>query len=323
MHTKSTQTIERMVSKVLEVARDASWQAEVVEYPKSTMRKSIDIALHSMAFIKIIDSALKLTPNEIRDLKKASYTLNVSPVIVAERIGRQKLEEGVVYDKNGVPMISVETLALYARGSKVFIYSKRGTYYVRINAAMLKYLRMKKGMSLGELAYRIGVSRKAVYEYERGNMDVTLETAERIYEVLGEDSVFEGLDIFSMRPEVEEDEESEIHSLAESKIVRELRSLGMTTHHLKHTAADIVASKDNHKYIFVVTDQQTEEQDLKIRESTKLSKATSSKLIVLARDRSRAEGLIDEYSMRGAEVLVERIGNLNKVISEIKMHIRR
>jgi len=319
------QTIEKMVEKVLELAKEASWQAEIVEYPRSRSPKSIDIALHSKAFIKIVDSVLKLSTNEVQDLKKASYTLNISPVIVAERIGRHRLEEGVVYDKSGIPIVSITTLAMFAKGDKVFIYSKKGSYYVKINAQMLRALRERLGMSLGELAYRIGVSRKAVYEYERGTMDVTIETAERIYEVLGHDTVFDSVDIFSIRPKLKEEEEPSSHSAVENKLVRVLRKLGLLTYHLRHTAADIVASKEDSKYVIVLAEEhQDKESYLKVRESIKLSKASQSKLIVLTERVSNLEEMVDSYRVHEpSDVIIEKPCNLHKVVDEIRMYLRR
>ena len=324
-HSKSMQTIEKMVERVLELARGVSWQAEIVKYPRSRSPKSIDIALHKKAFIKIVDSVLRLSSNEIQDLKKASYTLDISPIIVAERIGRHRLEEGVVYDKSGVPLISITTLAMFAKGDKVFIYSKKGSYYVKINAQMLRTLRERLGMSLGELAYKIGVSRKAVYEYERGNMDVTIETAERIYEVLGHESVFDSLDIFSMRPKLREEEEPSPHSTTENKLVKELRNIGLLTHHLRHTAADIVASKEDSRYIIVFTEEhQDKEPELKVRESIKLSKASQSKLIVLTEHTTNLEEIVESYGVsETSDIIIEKPDNLHRVIHEIRMYLRR
>ena len=259
-----------------------------------------------------------------QDLKKASLTLDISPIIVAERIGRQKLEEGIVYEKSGIPMISISTLAMFAKGDKVFIYSKKGSYYVKINAQALRALREKHGMSLGELAYRIGVSRKAIYEYERGNMDVTLETAGRIYEVFGEEAIFKSLNIFDIRPKLREEEEVEAHTATESRLVQELRNMGMITHHLEHTAADIVASKESNRFVIVLAESCTENKDinLKVRESIKLSKASSSKLVVIAEDKSKYEEIIESH-IGESDVLIERPNNIDKVISEIYTHTRR
>jgi len=54
-------------------------------------------------------------------------------------------------------------------------------------------------MSLGELSTKIGVSRKAVYEYERSQMGATLATVARIEEILDAD-IISGINIFDWQP---------------------------------------------------------------------------------------------------------------------------
>jgi len=118
------------------------------------------------------------------ELKSLATATSSSPLIIGSRVQSGKLEEGALYERYGVNVVSPETFKDAAlKGKLPFVQSKRGGLYFRINGRTLRRLREEHKMSLGDLAKKIGVSRKAVYEYEAGGMGATLETVARIEEV--------------------------------------------------------------------------------------------------------------------------------------------
>ncbi|MHA1244464.1 MAG: helix-turn-helix domain-containing protein, partial [Candidatus Heimdallarchaeota archaeon] len=65
-------------------------------------------------------------------------------------------------------------------------YAHRGGLRVKIDGELLKEKRLEKNLSLSDLASEVGVSKRAIYEYERGGIDVSLDTALMLEEYLDE-----------------------------------------------------------------------------------------------------------------------------------------
>jgi putative transcriptional regulator len=149
---------------------------------------------------KLIINTLENIDTERREaaeeLKSLATATSSSPLIIGSRVQSGKLEEGALYERYGVNVVSPETFKeATLKGKLPFVQSKRGGLYFRINGRTLRKLREEHKMSLGDLAKKIGVSRKAVYEYESGGMGATLETVARIEEVFNV-GLTQGIDIF-------------------------------------------------------------------------------------------------------------------------------
>ncbi len=150
--------------------------------------------------VKLLIKTLENVDSERREaaeeLKSLAMATSSSPIIIGSRVQCGKLEEGALYERYGVNVVSPQTFTeATLKGKLPFVQSKRGGLYFRINGRTLRRLREERKMSLGDLAKRIGVSRKAVYEYETGGMGATLETVARIEEVFNI-GLTQGIDIF-------------------------------------------------------------------------------------------------------------------------------
>lgn len=150
--------------------------------------------------VRLLIKTLENVDNERREaaeeLKCLATATSSSPLIIGSRVQCGRLEEGALYERYGVNVVSPETFKeATLKGRLPFVQSKRGGLYFRINGRTLKRLREERNMSLGDLAKKIGVSRKSVYKYETGGMGATLETVARIEEVFSV-GLTQGIDIF-------------------------------------------------------------------------------------------------------------------------------
>jgi putative transcriptional regulator len=95
--------------------------------------------------------------------------LNAFPLLVGERSNMNLLEEGVVYLRHGMPVMSIVTLMDYfIEGVPPFVLAGPGGPYVNIDGEELKRVRTAKGISLGTMAKAAGVSRRSIQLYESG-----------------------------------------------------------------------------------------------------------------------------------------------------------
>ncbi len=119
------------------------------------------------------------------ELSKICSILRCTPIIIGERTRKRPLIDGVIHIRGSIPAITLETL----RGileDKVFpfLLAKKGGIYVIMNGNKLKKAREAKSYSRGDIADEIGLSRRAIYEYERGTMSPTIDVVLSLEELL-------------------------------------------------------------------------------------------------------------------------------------------
>ncbi len=155
-----------------------------------------DDALLIVKILSNIDAFSKENAEEMRILGEA---LDASPLLVGERSGSGDIEEGIVYSRFGVPIISPSTLSEFLlEGVPPFIFAAPGGLYVRLDRDLLKKLREEKNISLGTLAEIAGVSRRTIQMYESG-MGAMIEVAIRLEEFLNQPIVM-AVDPFAKQP---------------------------------------------------------------------------------------------------------------------------
>ncbi len=147
-------------------------------------RISFDIVArrdNTLLIIKVLQNVDALGQENAEELKLLSDVLDGAPLVIAEKSSTGKLEDGVIYSRMGVPIISYGTLEEYLKeGEPPLIFAAPGGFYTRIDGELLSRLRAERGISLGEMASVAGVSRKAIQMYEEGmsaevNVAIALE----------------------------------------------------------------------------------------------------------------------------------------------------
>jgi len=139
-----------------------------------------------LLLIKVLQNVDALTKGNADELRMLSTTLQGSPIVVGERSGSGPLEEGVIYSRFGIPILSTRTFVeTFEEGVPPFMFSAPGGLYVRLDAEALRTARDRRGISLGALAEIAGVSRRTIQMYMEG-MSATVDIALRLEEFLGE-----------------------------------------------------------------------------------------------------------------------------------------
>ncbi len=155
---------------------------------------STDAALRPLSFdvvarrdgelliFKVLINVDGLSESVAHELRLLSEFLDAAPIVVGERTSSRGLEDGAVYVRYGVPIITFDTLADYlVEGVEPLVYAAPGGFYVNVDGPRLRALREARGLSLGDLAQAAGVSRRAIGMYEDG-MSAMVEVAARLEE---------------------------------------------------------------------------------------------------------------------------------------------
>ncbi len=244
--------------RVLALLYSHSREAVVVEWPKSVEKRSVDMVVRlkdgRIVLVKATHDAARLPKREVQELRGLAAALGASPLIVASRLHGEELLSYVVYERQGVKVVNYETLeeAVAGRG-EIYVYGSRDHLRVSIDPEALRRRRLEKRLSLGDVAAALGVSRKTVYEYERGSMEPTLEKAEKLVDMLGPE-VLKPIDIFeepSEPPEVGAVQAGPGADLA-SRIASMLLRAGFRVAQARRTSVDVAAGSERERMLFVV-----------------------------------------------------------------------
>ncbi|MDI9646151.1 MAG: transcriptional regulator [Archaeoglobales archaeon] len=190
--------------------------------------------------VKVLYNVDSLKPESAEEIKKLSRLLSAVPVIVGERFKNDFLERGVVYTRYGIPVVNLATFYDYVvENIPPLIYSAPGGYYVRIDGKKIREIREKLGISIGDMAKRLGVSRRTAKKYEE-DIDTNLETAAKIEELLGT-QVIKAIEFKSFVDyDLGEMEESSEKTKFDETLVH-LSEIGVKVHPVKQAPFDAVS----------------------------------------------------------------------------------
>jgi putative transcriptional regulator len=235
--------------------------------------------------LKVLYNIDSLKPEMAREMKVIAKLLKASPIVIGEKYKNDYLERGVVYNRHGLPVVNTATFYDFiVEGIYPFVYSAPGGYFVRIDSAKVREMREKLGLSLGDLANLLGVSRRTVKKYEE-DVDATIETALKLEEILG-GGVVKAIDILNFV----QDEEIGVKydfSGKERDILEQLECIGVKVYPIRHAPFDVVSQAEDEKILTGV--KQVKEIDRRASILGRISKVLSTKAVYIVDRKVRVE----------------------------------
>ncbi|MEB3779931.1 MAG: helix-turn-helix domain-containing protein [Desulfurococcales archaeon] len=293
----------------------------VLEYPRSIEKRSVDLVVKlqdgKVFLLKVIDDLSLVSKKEAVELANLSTALEIPGFIVAERNGDELLVSDVVYEKHGVRTVNLETLEHIISGrEQVYIYQSKDMFKINIDPRAMKAKRIEKNLSLGDIALILGTSRRAVYEYERGTIDPTIDKGEKLVNILGEE-ILKPINMFEV-PESSPRPPSSYDNPVEEKIAEKLIEEGYKVYHAKRTVSDIGGSLRESR-IMIAVKHRRDSEDRLVEKATYLEKMcelTGADHAIVADDkgvlrRIEAEGL-RAYTIDAFIDMVKRLGEERK-----------
>lgn len=141
-----------------------------------------------LLLVKVLANIDALTRDDAEALQLVANFFNATPLIVGHKTRKGVLDEGVVYKRHGVSTIAPPSFqGMIAEDRMPREFAQRGGRLVAIDGVKLRKARLNHRMTTGDLAECIQVSARAVLAYEKDEMDISIETAERLEEVLETD----------------------------------------------------------------------------------------------------------------------------------------
>lgn len=278
--------LEELYTCVMDALEKRGYRVEIVSYPTSHDKRSIDLLAASTTkniFIKVVEDLKHIDNREANELRGLSTVLDAHPLIVAEKEGGVELDDIAAYEKHGLYAVNVRGLEAALENS-IYVVKRHGNFYMRIDSEKLREFRRMRGLSLGDLAKLVGVSRKTVYEYERSSMDVSLSTAIRLLEVVG-DEIFKPIPVLDSqeKPVKRSTKRMSVDTVAERKIILQIEKRGGKAIHSRHSPVDIGVKLAEKKAVVIVEHKHDTDIRLRSEEAVKIAEASSAEKIALIR----------------------------------------
>jgi len=249
-----------LIARVTEILKEAGFIVS-----SRCKAKSFDLAARRgdlILLVKVLYNIDGLSDEIARSIKRAAFSLLASPLVVGERKGSFFLEDDVIYRRHGIPAINVNTLYDYfIAGVRPYVYSATGGLYVNINGELMRMAREKKELSLGDIASRLGVSRRSVSKYEEGGVSTTINIALKLEEIL-DTVLIEPLEFLAnereepLPPEVTEAGIDDATSDLERYILGMMEEIGFeifTTTHAPFNAVSLSQLRSRNESIRILT----------------------------------------------------------------------
>ena len=222
----------------------------ILRYPAKHRDRSIDVVAIGRNESEIIRIKLtaRVSREESKDLIRASKALDAVPMIVTND---PELYDNIVYEKEGVYVINDRTFEnLYLRPKELITLYKKGDLYVSLNKENLRKLRTEFSLSIGDVAYKTGISRRTIYSYEREGGIITIETAEKLLEVFG-NNVIQTVNLRVIRGEFYKKHKEMGETCSRELLVRIKKYFDGDVYEIKKSAPDFIISGEDEVAVYV------------------------------------------------------------------------
>jgi putative transcriptional regulator len=138
-----------------------------------------------MMLIKILSNVDSFQEEQANNLKIMTKHLDARSFLVGSHTRREKLSDSVLYERFEVPTVTpraFENLVLNENFPSVYRF--RGGLFVEINPESLRAAREQSGLTQSQLADKVGVTKKSVYEHEKKKIRIEYENAVKIEKAL-------------------------------------------------------------------------------------------------------------------------------------------
>jgi putative transcriptional regulator len=139
-----------------------------------------------LLLVKVDSDVDTFSPQSSRELRVIASRVSSASLVVSRQTHGKPLQDDTVYSRYGVFVVTEKTVKNLAfEMGNPLVFASPGGYSVEIDGKLIEKRRIELGLSIGQLAEMIGVSRRTLYSYERGTAKASVTPAYRIEETLG------------------------------------------------------------------------------------------------------------------------------------------
>jgi len=140
----------------------------------------------SLILIKFQSDIGSISAGDSLELKLISECVSAVSLLISEKVREKPLEDDTVYSRYNALAVTHGTFEnVVLREVYPLIQAGPGGYYIKIDGEAIKRRRQELGLSVGEIAEKIGISRRTLYGYERGTAKASVMVAYNLICTLG------------------------------------------------------------------------------------------------------------------------------------------
>lgn len=169
------------------ILKKAGFTVSQIKYSRPSC---FDIAARkdrTLVLIKVQQDIGAISPKDSLELRIVCQNVSATSLIIGDKTRDKPLEDDTVYSRYNVPAVTSKTFEdIILREIQPLIQAGPGGYYVEIDGEVLRRRRQELGMSVGDVAEKVGVSRRTLYGYERGMTRASVAVAYKLLCTLGD-----------------------------------------------------------------------------------------------------------------------------------------
>ncbi|MDD5416483.1 MAG: helix-turn-helix domain-containing protein [Candidatus Aenigmarchaeota archaeon] len=211
-----------------------------------------------LLLLKILQNIDSFSEEQAKNLKIIANNLEATAILIGENTTREKLKDGIVYERFEIPCITPKTLdSLIAHEIFPKMYRDKGGLYVEIDSAVLKETREKKKLTQRELAEMVGINKKVIYEHEKKELRMILDIAQKLEGILNK-KMIKPVDVLAVsRGEIQ----THPKDVLEKDVGSKLSKIGFKIDYVKQAPFDVFAKEKT----MIVSDVESNKRKMKKR----------------------------------------------------------
>ena len=256
----------------------------------------------NILFIKCIENADNFNKDQIIELKIVSETFQGIPLIISIKNKHRTFKDNVIYEKDSVKILTIQTFQnILNNDAMPSVYSKRGGEFVQIDPdkfkeGLLKLKRKSGKFNVNAFADDIGVTRRTISYYQKGEMAAKRSVFEKLTEKFGSE-VSKPINIFDWKPEPKEGLTYEKDDF-ENALSDQLEHIGLQILWTKNSPFDGVTGKNYKKEVIITgIGKKSEKKHVLLKKAegiSKISDILNTLSMIVVEDDKVKEYLLDE-----------------------------
>lgn len=202
-----------------------------------------------IAFVKAHSDIGNIYEKDARGLATLARLFSGSSMLICEKTRDRPLEDDTVYSRYGIGAFTLKTLeGSLLNDAGPLIEAGPGGYYAQLDGEAIRRKRLEKGLSIGKMAELMGVSRRALYGYEKGMAKASVSVAYKLEQGLGI-PIVKPMNVFQFPREVDGFFAAARRIVTESRlmqfVIRKLLQFNFAVFQVGRAPFDFVARSQN------------------------------------------------------------------------------
>lgn len=266
--------------------------------------------------IKVFSNVDSFRHDHAIELRKLSELFFAIPIVIGENTKAFELEDKVLYERHSCPVMNFHSFSQFLQGKRPQKKYFKGKTIVELDEKKLYSQRMKKGLTLSELADKTHLTPETLHRFEKGH-STSYESAKKLEKILGIPLMRE-FSIESITAEKVEDRE-----LTDS-VLEKIEELGTRVAMFEHAIFDAVSPEHE---LLISKAGTAKEIDRKAFYLKKSGEVIPSSSMIVAKSSSKPLShntpIVEENELESLKHFSELMKLLREKQAEGKKHARK